>query len=291
MLAAATIGGSAEPPLRQYVAWILWLALLIRVGGLGIEYLWGQFETESPLYETLLFDLHFPERLAIVCEDTLLWLYLFITIATGWLWWRTAPHAECHGRRLLRWLLSIAALIEICLATTATYRGGWYMSSWTPITHALRYGLPVAVYWAIVYRSADSVPRRSRLESFLRLATSAVFFGHGVEAIRKAPAFVTLLVGTAENCVGGQLTQQTAERLLLIIGFIDCALAIAVLVGRWWSIAFYMAVWGLVTALSRITAGGWGNSYEAMLRAGHVAGPLVLFLLWRSRRPEQARNL
>jgi hypothetical protein len=77
--------------------------------------------------------------------------------------------------------------------------------------------------------------------------------------------------------------QETAEAMLTVIGGIDIALAISIVFLRWQAIALYMAAWGLLTAFSRITAGGMDSWPELFIRAANAGVPLTLFFLFRSK--------
>ena len=117
----------------------------------------------------------------------------------------------------------------------------------------------------------------------LRLATAATFIVHGVEAIRLNPAFIDLLIGSAGNLLWMSLSESTATILLYAIGIIDIVLAILLLCTRWRWIPWYLALWGFITACSRITAAGLiglASAYpETLIRVANGGVPLAIAIL------------
>lgn len=152
-----------------------------------------------------------------------------------------------------------------------------------PASHAARFGTPLAL--VIAWRSLESGRVSARTaEWVLRIAVAVTFGAHGLEALQGHPAFVDLILASTNRLLDMRLIESHARMALQPIGWIDLALALGILVGRWPWIAGYMALWGAVTALSRITAGGLDRWPEALVRAPHLFTPLALAWLLRNRR-------
>ena len=79
---------------------------------------------------------------------------------------------------------------------------------------------------------------------------------------------------------GQRLSQASAEQLLTVIGLQDFILAALLLLRRWRWIAGWMAIWGLATALSRVTSMGVDSWHQSVLRLANGGVPLTLFLAW-----------
>ena len=119
----------------------------------------------------------------------------------------------------------------------------------------------------------------------LRSAVAITFAAHGYEAWQRHPKFVDFNIVVAHRLLGWSMTQGTAEATLVIIGTIDLVAAALLLLGpRWRAVAFYMAFWGLVTALARVVyagAAGFSGAYhQTFLRACHAGVPLAIGLYW-----------
>lgn len=131
-----------------------------------------------------------------------------------------------------------------------------------------------------------SEPRRTRFAGLLRVGIALTFAAHGYEALEQNPKFVDLILLTADRMLGWELSQAFAQVALAVIGWMDIAMSLAVLLLRSPGLALWMTIWGALTAFSRITAlgfaAGWG---ETMLRVGNFAVPLMLFLLWQAKSP------
>ena len=70
--------------------------------------------------------------------------------------------------------------------------------------------------------------------------------------------------------------EPAAKTILSWIGVMDMTLAIGVVIRPFRTILWWMAVWGLITALGPLTANGWGAYPELLLRTTHFVVPFVL---------------
>lgn len=109
------------------------------------------------------------------------------------------------------------------------------------------------------------------VEWILRLAVFGTFVGHGLIAVLVVPSQwlgYLKLVGFE-----GEL----ARNLLLIIGLLDVALAILVVVKPLKPILIYCAIWAFATALMRPIAGQ--GILEFIERMANFLAPLALYFL------------
>ena len=150
-----------------------------------------------------------------------------------------------------------------------------------PISHAVRIGSLLALALLAGRRDPERPPLGVAAGWVLLLGTSLTFVGHGIEALRHSGPFVDLMIGTVRRWTDLRLTQATAEDLLTVIGLQDLLLAGLLLLRRWRWIAGWMAFWGIVTALSRVTAMGMDSWYETVLRLANGGVPLTLFFAWQ----------
>ncbi len=184
-----------------------------------------------------------------------------------------------------------AALILVpvgVLAWASQDQGGYPFSAWAMPAHAMRIAAPLSLL-LVSFGSRDSDSTRAREANawwIVRLATAIVFVVHGTEAIRAHPWFVDLTITSARELLDIRWTQATVERLLTIVGAVDIAAAIALLFTRSRAVVFWMAFWGLFTALLRVIAYGPGALGEVVVRLPHALLPLTLLpVITRIRAP------
>jgi len=129
-------------------------------------------------------------------------------------------------------------------------------------------------------------PRRIQTAMCLLLWSIAfTFLGHGLEAWHHHPVFIDILIGSSERLLGVDLSQSKAETLLSIIGVFDVLVAVSCVIPRFRGVLWWMAFWGGITALSRITAFGFGTSwYATATRTPHLGAPLAVVLTWHLLR-------
>ncbi|HEX6049609.1 MAG TPA: hypothetical protein VFZ21_10075 [Gemmatimonadaceae bacterium] len=130
-----------------------------------------------------------------------------------------------------------------------------------------------------------------RIHWILRLGAAACFIGHGAFGVITKSAWVPYFA------VAGFGTD-AAYALMPLVGTIDIAMGVAVLLSPRPAVLLYMVAWALWTALLRpLTGEPW---FETLERAGNYGVPLALLLLvgwprgWRGwirlgdRRPADA---
>lgn len=179
-------------------------------------------------------------------------------------------------------IASLAIGCAVTLEVVAQYRfGGSPFISWVYWTSSLRYLLPFA--FAIFI----ALPRDARWNRFrypasawiMRVGVAIVFISHGLQALYEHPRFIDLIIGSANRWIGYRPSQWQAVQALKVIGVVDVIVGILLMFGRWRWLLMEMATWGLVTALSRVTANGPLSGYEVLLRASHFLVPIALWHL------------
>ena len=168
-----------------------------------------------------------------------------------------------------------------------------------PAGHAVRYAAPLALLLLTAFPEKGNL---RRVEWLLRWGVAGTFVGHGLCALWLKPSFVDLIIGTMNLFLGDPVftavsfqdleealtiaasRQAIAESALPIIAIQDFILvALLLLPGkRIKTIALWMAVWGFVTATSRMTAYGWEHWHDLALRICNGGIPLFLWFHWNS---------
>jgi len=167
----------------------------------------------------------------------------------------------------------------------------WLPPQWVAFfplaTQSARIVTPLALLLLDPWRAKRPLsPQRILLAMRLLLGGATfAFLSHGIEAWHLHPAFIDLLINTSSRLFGAKLSQSSAEAILSIIGIFDLFVAIACLFPRLRGVLWWMAFWGGITALSRITAFGWDMSwYAAAIRMPHLGAPLAVVLYWHLLR-------
>lgn len=253
--------------------WVLRVTLLLQALGVSAALLFAAMEQESDIYGLLYFDWAWSERTAQQVEDYGTIGYLIaaalVVVAS-----RIPGNPACWQAPLLAYVF----FWQLLVAVTATARGGQFMSELILPEQMVRYACPLALITLLPWNGSESLaPRRcERSRWLLRVAAATTFAAHGIKATCLAPSFVNLIMGTFPS-----LSEDTAGHALRIIGLIDIALAVLILSTRWQTVAWYMAAWGLITALSRMTALGLAAYPDVLYRAANCGVPLAIALSWR----------
>ncbi len=175
-------------------------------------------------------------------------------------------------------------LVEAC---AAVFVGGRAFAEWTPAAAALRFGTPLlAPYVLRPWFERDSRGRDASVSAsftagcwLLRVALGVVFILHGYEALQHHAVFIDLIIGTGNRLFGIWLPESSVTTALTVIGSVDVVVGAAVLLKGNRVIFGWMMIWGLITAMSRMTANGWDAYPDVMLRATHFMVPLALYML------------
>ena len=123
-----------------------------------------------------------------------------------------------------------------------------------------------AHHWAGTFAGA----RAGQVHWVLRLGAAACFIGHGAFGILTKAAWVPYF-----GVVG--IPSDFAYTLMPIVGTVDIAMGIAVLMSPRPFVLLYMVVWALWTAVLRPLAGE--TVFETLERAGNYGVPLAMLLL------------
>lgn len=111
-----------------------------------------------------------------------------------------------------------------------------------------------------------------RIEWILRIAVAGEFLGHGVFALQGKAAWI----GWTERLLG--VDAAMAGQLIFLIGLMDVALALLVLVRPVRAALLWMAAWGFWTALLRPLVGE--PVWDFIERWANWGAPLALLLLY-----------
>ena len=211
------------------------------------------------------------------------------------------PLARSLARRIDFTLLGLLAGWSFVLAIFSWWvNPGNPFHATDPIGHAVRFAAPVALLLFIAF---PGIEQESKIEWVLRWGVAGTFIGHGLCALWIKPSFINLIVGSLNLFLGDPILtagslealeeafavaasrQAFAELALPIIAIQDFIL-VALLVlprKRIKTIALWMAVWGFVTAVSRMTTYGWDHWHDLALRICNGGIPLFLWVYWKSQ--------
>jgi hypothetical protein len=111
----------------------------------------------------------------------------------------------------------------------------------------------------------------TRTEWCLRIGAAACFIGHGAFGVITKESWVAYF-----GAVG--IGRDVAYTMMPLVGSVDIAAGILVLVSPRRAGLLYMAIWGLWTALLRPLAGE--SVFETLERAGNYGVPLALLIMY-----------
>jgi uncharacterized membrane protein YphA (DoxX/SURF4 family) len=114
-----------------------------------------------------------------------------------------------------------------------------------------------------------------RIEWILRIAVAGEFIGHGIFGLQAKATWV----GWAQQLLG--VSVETATTLIILVGVMDVALGILVLIKPIRPIVLFMALWGLWTALLRPIVGE--PFADFVERWANWGAPLALYYLLKQR--------
>ncbi|WP_372720376.1 hypothetical protein [Novipirellula sp.] len=270
--------------MKGFYRWLI-LVLLLQCFGVVGRYCWATNETESDVYGLLYFDWGWSEAFAQHVDDfgalscgaaavlVLLTASASLPLEGAW-----AANGKSGGTsrgwfRPFVFRVSLAWIFVwmFLLALIFMIRGDRF-SELSLGEHAVRYGLPLAL---LTFSFSQT---RSAGVWMLRVAAAATFIVHGYKAMQLYGPFTDLILISDASWLELQIEQVTAERALWAIGLVDIVAGIVLLTFRWGAVPVYMGCWGVITALSRMTAFGGDAWPETLIRAANGGVPFALVL-------------
>ena len=116
-------------------------------------------------------------------------------------------------------------------------------------------------------------------EWILRIGVFGTYLGHGILALGIKESFIELITAFG-------IPEPTAIQLLPIIGIMDIAIAVTVLIAPFRIVLIWATIWAFMTALSRPVAGE--PIWDFVERTANWAAPLALLIIrgWPRRVKE-----
>jgi hypothetical protein len=227
---------------------------------------WQFWRFSNKTFSCLFIDFEMSEpRCAIVVNSMIIILIISAIVV-----WIDKSWAIC--------LTLLGALVLLIEASAQSFYPPESSALYNLPCHALRYLLPFGLL--LIHHK-----KYKASETLLAIATGITFFGHGMKALLNELMFQDFILAFFSD-IGQPIEFATSLMLLHVIGTIDIALAHHICFFKWRRLKWilrYMAVWGLISAFSRVTYGGWGAWHEVTLRAPHYLVPLAL-LIYVSKR-------
>ena len=183
------------------------------------------------------------------------------------------------------------ALLVTAEAMALHFNGGFPFAEWVVYAHALRFGAPWALlvlFFAPLGRWIGPGHHLRVTGWILRIAIATVFTVHGIEALMQHPRFIDYIIGTTHNFTGHYLAESTTVTIMRVIGVVDIIAAVLVIVKPHPAVLYWMAFWGLLTALSRVTTFGLGHHHEVFVRSAHFLAPIALLFILRAQAEYRA---
>ena len=193
--------------------------------------------------------------------------------------------ALCHS------LLFISLWI-LMQSIATSLNGGKKFSELAVLAHATRWVMPLVLWGALWQLKAGK--RRQVFEKYIiiiALASCSVTFAvHGWEAFCQNPPFQDLLYNTF-SIVGWNMSPQSNAYILKTVACMDIALAVLLLILQRPGIFLWLAFWGAITALSRITAIGLEAWPQSAVRIANGALPFILFYVYKNSKPHNREKI
>lgn len=209
--------------------------------------------------------------------------------------------------------LIVASLLLIvggwCFADSiaALLNGGKAYSGLTPYSLAARSVMPFLLALLLLFLPKSASPKSGngssvfdgliRNRRFLnvfdiaaRLALASTFLVHGYKAVQGHYPFRDLINLSARR-IGLEFSTDSVLIMLKVIGYQDILLAVFVLITRSKFILYWTAIWGCVTAFSRVTALGFSGVDLWLVRSANGGLALVLIALywWFEKRGNELK--
>jgi len=249
----------------------------VRLGSSGFSFGWaawlfGKMGTHMGSWS--FFHAQIQHQHVAMGEQVLAWIMLFLGVV-AWLPGRWARIAALAG---------IFAALD---AFAGMLVGGYGFFKWTPAAHALRILCPLVLLLWLPHVNG-SLLRFNLGAVILRFGIAVVFATHGLEAILANAKFTDFIIGSADQWLGLLLDEVQVYPVLLMIGIVDLGVAVSIFFGSWRPLLAWIALWGVITALARMTTYGLTAYPEFFLRFPHFCAPLALWAYCHSNDRESA---
>jgi hypothetical protein len=179
-------------------------------------------------------------------------------------------------------ILLAMSLYLFAQAWAIVLTGGKAFSELSILAHATRWGLPLAL-WSSFREKTEALSTSKGLRRILIYCCVFTFFIHGWEAYSLTPVFQDLIYNFC-SLFAWPIQAPTIHSILKIVGCMDILLALSLFFIRSPKIYLWMAIWGLITALSRPLTLGLEAWPELAIRSANGGLPFILFLLSRDLR-------
>lgn len=163
------------------------------------------------------------------------------------------------------------------------------------VDHLPRLAAPIALAWLWRWRprtappgntrSAGDVKAVRRIGWFLAAAAAAMFLLHAAKLIFAPDSVEVFLTRSFQRWYGYSLDRDAVQRTLWTIAAVDLGAVAALAIGRTRGSLCYMALWGMMTAASRVSAYGLFAWEEAFLRSANGGAALAALFLLECREP------
>ena len=130
--------------------------------------------------------------------------------------------------------------------------------------------MSIALESSVVRSDEREAVRLAWTEWCLRIGAAACFIGHGAFGILTKESWVSYFAAVG-------LGRDVAYTMMPIVGTVDIAAGIVILLSPRPIVLLYMAIWGFWTALLRPLAGE--SFFETLERAGNYGVPLALLVM------------
>lgn len=242
--------------------------LLAAVASVGIGVAWLSWLKDSAIGSMLFMNYGMPAPSAGVVMQV---LAVLLVIAVVTLFFKKS---RLYGAGFIGFYL-------IFLVYAAMDQGGNPYTDYTIAAFAMRLATPFVFILVLSETLQTKYPDISNQVALwlMILASGATFFMHGVEALLAHPWFVDMTITMAGNLIGWAISQTLAEQMLMIVGVLDIASAVALLVFRSKIAAIWMIFWGFFTCLLRLVNYGFGAMPDAIIRLPHGLLPLIIYLV------------
>ena len=268
--------------------WSLRVFIALQCIGVAGQFVLSEYETESDIYGVLFFDFGWPEAIAQVVDDVgacvclLSAVVLLVNgVVVNWLNSESADSTAFKRFRLIdQFVLWLIGSWTLALAVAHMIRGGAY-AELAIGEDAVRIAIPFVMLVLLRGPMVWSTRRVIVGAGILSVATAMTFAVHGYKAQQLYGPFADLVLLSDQRLFHFEIDQSAVERILTVIGWVDILVAVLVLTTRWRIILVYMTCWGLITALSRMTALGVVGWPDTLVRAANAGAPFVLLFLYR----------